>query len=62
MNSVNVPFKVALSLIQNCYCENLPNIDSKGMDIFMNNILKICYENASNALEYSDDNNIKEIQ
>ena len=61
MNSVNVPFKVALSLIQNCYCENLPNIDSKGMDIFMNNILKICYENASNELDYSDDNINKDI-
>ena len=53
-DSVNVPFRVAISLINNCYSECLPNLDSKFIDKFMNNILKICYENASNELIYID--------
>ena len=55
-DSINVPYKVALSLIQNCYCESLPTVDSEGIEIFMKNILDICYESASNELTYSDEN------
>ena len=60
-NDINVPFKVALSLIQNCYTESLPSLDSEGIDLFMNNILEICYENASNELDYSSDTIEKKI-
>ena len=55
-DSVNVPFRVAISLINNCYSECLPNLDSEYMDKFMKNILEICYENASNELIYIDEN------
>ena len=51
--SVNVPFRVAISLIENCYVESIPSLDCEGMDIFLNNILEICYENALNELDYS---------
>ena len=54
-DDVNVPFRIALSLIQNCYTDSLPNLDDKGIDGFMKNILDICYENASNELDYSID-------
>ena len=54
--NINVPFKVALNLIQNCYCENLPSIDNEGIEKFMNNILEICYDNASNELDYKYNN------
>ena len=58
-NFMNVPYRVALTLIKNCYCEELPSIDSEGIELFMYNILNICYENASNDLEHST-NQIKE--
>ena len=52
-DDINVPFRVALSLIQNCYIENLPSLDNESIDEFMNNVLDICYQNASNELDYS---------
>ena len=61
-DNINVPFKVALLLIQNCYTESLPSLDSEGIDIFMNNILEICYENASNILDYSKNDIQKNIK
>ena len=51
-DSINVPYKIALTLIQNCFCESLPSLDSEGIEIFMKNILDICYQNASNELNY----------
>ena len=61
-DSINVPYKVALSLIQNCYCENLPSVDGEGIEIFMKNILDICYEGASSELTYSDENIPEKIE
>ena len=55
-DSINVPYKIALSLIQNCYCESLPSVDSEGIEIFTNKVLDICYENASKELDYSNRN------
>ena len=53
-NSINLPFKVAISLIENCYCDELKEfLDIEEMDKFMNNILEICFENASNELKYN---------
>ena len=54
-DSINVPFKIALTLIQNCFCESLPSLDSEGIEIFMKNILDICYENASKEFNYYND-------
>ena len=51
-DSVNVPFKVAILLLENCYVDALPSLDCEGMDSFMNNILEICYDNALNELNY----------
>ena len=58
-DNINVPFKVALNLIQNSYCEKLPSIDCDKIETFLNNVLQICYDNASNELDYSY-NDIKE--
>ena len=56
-NSVNLPFQVAISLIQNCYCDELKEfLDIVEMDKFLNNVLEICFENASNELEYNTKN------
>ena len=52
--SVNLPFKVALSLINFCYSKNLDELDNDAMDKFMNEILEICYNNASDGFNYSD--------
>ena len=57
-NSVNLPFKVAISLINYCYCDELKEfLDTIEMDNFLNKILEICFENASNELLY-DTNDI----
>ncbi len=58
-DNINVPFKAALNLIQNSYCEKLPSIDCDKIETFLNNVLQICYDNASNELDYSY-NDIKE--
>ena len=55
-NSVNLPFQVAISLIEYCYCEELKEfLDVIEMDNFLNKILEICFENASNELKYKTD-------
>ena len=64
-NSVNLPFIVAISLINYCYSEDLKELDTIEMDKFINNVLEICYENASNELDYNYKNinltSIKEL-
>ena len=55
-NSVNLPYQVAISLIEYCYCEELKEfLDVIEMDNFLNKILEICFENASNELKYKTD-------
>ena len=55
IESVNVPFEVAISLIENCYSDALEGLDNAEMDRYMNSVLEICFENASNELNYDYD-------
>ena len=55
IESVNVPFEVAISLIENCYSDSLEELDSIEMDRYINSVLEICFENASNELDYDYD-------
>ena len=56
-NSTNVPYQVVISLIENCYCEELKSLDVVEMDNYINKVLEICYENALNELNYNFDEN-----
>ena len=56
INSVNVPFEVAISLIENCYSDDLKDLDNIGMDKFIYDVLGICFLNSSNELDYDFDN------
>ena len=56
INSVNVPFEVAISLIENCYSDDLKDLDNIGMDEFISDVLGICFLNSSNELDYDFDN------
>ena len=56
-DSINVPYQVAISLIENCYCEELKSLDVVEMDNFINKVLEICYENGLNELNYNFDEN-----
>jgi len=56
INSVNVPFEVAISLIENCYSDDLKDLDNIGMDKFISDVLGICFLNSSNELDYDFDN------
>ena len=52
INSVNVPFEVAISLIENCYSDDLKDLDNIEMDKFISDVLEICFQNSSNELDY----------
>ncbi len=66
-NSVNLPFKVLLSLINHCYSDfdKLKNLDTVEMDNFITNVLDICYNYSFNELDYNinclDHISIKEL-
>lgn len=54
-DSINVPYKVAISLIEKCYSTDLMELDVFEMDKYLKNILEICWENATNELKYDND-------
>ena len=56
-DSVNLPFKILITLLEECYSNDLKELDTIEMEIFMRKILEICYDNASNELDYNTENN-----
>ena len=56
-DSVNLPFKILITLLEECYSNDLKELDTIEMEKFMRKILEICYDNASNELDYSTENN-----
>ena len=55
-NSVNLPFKIIISLLEECYSNDLKELDKIEMEKFIRNVLEICYKNASNDLNYNTKN------
>ena len=53
-NSINLPFKIIIALLEGCYSDDLKELDTIEMNKFMRNVLEICYDNASNELNYSE--------
>ena len=55
-NKINVPYKVSISLIEKCYSDDLKELDVIEMDKYLKNVLKICFQNASDELNYDKEN------
>ena len=56
-DSVNLPFKVIISLLEECYSSDLKELNTFEMEKFIRNVLEICYKNASNEFNYYDTKN-----
>ena len=55
-DSINVSFKVAISLIEKCYSSDLKELDIPEMDKFIKNVLEICFEASTEELDYNTNN------